>query len=345
MKIQLNARNGAHRFSTRADERILYAGLAQAIELPYECASGTCGTCKARLVSGEIAQLWPNAPGNKYLKSREEFLMCQCVARTDCTIEVANFVAPIDSDGYVPSIHQGEITQVERLTNDVLRIKLRIDVEMDYDAGQFAMLRFQGIDGWRAWSMANFSRGARELTFIVRRKPSGAVSELVFNEPCIGRTVEIFGPLGRAIFYPGLNRDILCIAGGSGIAGMLAILECAEQAKYFQSHRGNVFFGVRSAADAFLLQELSEIASRCGDGLDVTVALSNEPPHTSLFSEYPSLSFDSGYVHEVAQRKMQGQYQYTCAYLAGPPPSVDASVRMLLMARVTTDNIRYDKFS
>ena len=28
-----------------------------------------------------------------------------------------------------------------------------------------------------------------------------------------------------------------------------------------------------------------------------------------------------------------------------PPPAVDASIRMLLLSRVTADNIRYDKFS
>ena len=57
------------------------------------------------------------------------------------------------------------------------------------------------------------------------------------------------------------------------------------------------------------------------------------------------LQFDTGFVHEVAGRHMQGRYQGVRAYLAGPPPAVDACVRMLLMARVSTDNIRYDKFS
>jgi len=52
MKIQVNARNRAYQFETTEGEKILYAGLSEAIGLPYECASGTCGTCKARLVSG-----------------------------------------------------------------------------------------------------------------------------------------------------------------------------------------------------------------------------------------------------------------------------------------------------
>jgi len=43
---------------------------------------------------------------------------------------------------------------------------------------------------------------------------------------------------------------------------------------------------------------------------------------------------------------MKGKYHNLRAYVAGPPPAVDAAIRMLLLeARLTTDNIRYDKFS
>jgi toluene monooxygenase electron transfer component len=345
MKIQLNARNCAHQFQSGAGERILLAGLRQGIALPYECGSGTCGTCKARLVSGEISQGWPAAPGTKFLKARDEFLMCQCTARSDLTLEVTNFVTPFDTGAFVPQNRVGRITGVDMLTGDVMRVDVAVDTPMDFDAGQFALLRFPGIDGWRAWSMANFQRGAYELSFILKRKPGGAVSELLFTEPCEGMEVEFFGPLGSATFYPAIDRDILCIAGGSGIAGMMSILHCADQARYFERHRGHVFFGVRSAADTFLLEELSDLAKRSDGALDVTVALSNEAAPDGLAADFPQLAFDSGYVHEVAQRRMNGQYQSVRAYLAGPPPSVDASVRMLLMARVSTDNIRYDKFS
>ena len=81
MKIQLNARNRAHHFDAAPAETILYAGLSHGITLPYECGSGTCGTCKARLLSGEIKDAWPEAPGRKVLRTADEFLMCQCSAR------------------------------------------------------------------------------------------------------------------------------------------------------------------------------------------------------------------------------------------------------------------------
>ena len=51
MKVVVNARNGARDFECEPGEKILHAGLRSGVELPYECATGTCGPCKARLLS------------------------------------------------------------------------------------------------------------------------------------------------------------------------------------------------------------------------------------------------------------------------------------------------------
>ena len=53
MRTQINARNRAYQFDTAHGEKILFAGLRQGIDLPYECATGTCGTCKTAVLSGE----------------------------------------------------------------------------------------------------------------------------------------------------------------------------------------------------------------------------------------------------------------------------------------------------
>src|SRR5688500_4038658 len=110
MKIQVKSRNGAYQFEAAAHEKVLFAGLSREIGLPYECASGTCGTCKARLVQGSIDDPWPQAPGRKYLKPElGEFLMCQCVARTDLHIEIGAFVHAMDSETPLPSACDGII--------------------------------------------------------------------------------------------------------------------------------------------------------------------------------------------------------------------------------------------
>lgn len=344
MRIQIKARNKSHQFDAAPDQAVLYAGLAQGLTLPYECASGTCGTCKARLVSGEIDNGWPAAPGKKYLKGGDEFLMCQCRALGEVSVEVASFVDELDPATCVPATTRATISRTRLLTPDVMELELSLAAPMDFDAGQFVLVRVPGVPGFRGWSMVNFERAASQLTFVVKAKPGGAVSAWLFEGPREGTEVEVFGPLGRATFDPSVARDLLCIAGGSGIAGMMSILERAVGEHYFQQHAGDVFFGVRSMKDAFYLRRLEALRERAGPRLNVTVALSEDADAAAGRAAHPTLHFDTGFVHEVAARAMQGRLQGVRAYLAGPPPAVDASVRMLLMARVSTDNIRYDKF-
>ncbi len=345
MKIQINARNRAHHFDAAAGDKVLCAGLAQSVGLPYECGSGTCGTCRARLVSGTIEEGWPDAPGRKYLKSPDEFLMCQCTATSDLSLEVTAFVEAFDPAVCVPAAVKGRIHAMTLLTHDVVEIDIALDAPMDFDAGQFVLVRVPGIEGSRGWSMVNHAHAATMLRFVVKRKPSGRLSDWLFTEPRIGVPVELFGPLGSATFYPDIAKNIVCIAGGSGIAGMMSILERAVAAQHFTRFDGDIFFGVRTMKDAFYLEELSAQKARGGDRLNITVVLSDQPATAAEQAAYPLLAFDTGFVHEAAGRRMHGRFQGVRAYLAGPPPAVDASVRLLLMSRVSGDNIRYDKFS
>src|SRR5947207_14602370 len=93
MRIQVLARNQGLEFEARARETVLFAGLRAGIELPYECATGTCGTCKAKLISGRLHDGWREAPGRKHVKPEQrEFLMCQCAAEGEAMLEVSKFV-------------------------------------------------------------------------------------------------------------------------------------------------------------------------------------------------------------------------------------------------------------
>ena len=346
MRIQLNARNRAYQFESGPDVRMLYAGLARGIHLPYECGSGTCGTCKARLIAGEIDDLWPEAPGRKYLRQLGEFLMCQCVARNDCAIEVSSFVYHMDPGACTPQFGHGTVKAATMLTHDVIGFSVELDKPFDFDAGQFVVMQVPGVPGFRGYSMVNFDRALTRLDFAVKRKSGGGASEWLFEGGIEGQQVNFFGPLGSATFYPNLGKKILCIAGGSGIAGMMSILARARQERYFNQYRGDVFFGVRTYRDAFYLHELAQLVSEFPGKLQVTVALSDEDVPAGASKMHPALNFDQGLVHEVAAKHMQGKYHDLRAYVAGPPAAVDGAIRMLLLqARLTADNIRYDKFS
>src|SRR5690349_11840421 len=89
MKITVESKSGSRVFDCNDNETILYAGLRQGLNLPHECATGTCGTCRARVMSGQVDVRWNEAPGAKKLKREKgDVLMCQTRALSDCVLRV-----------------------------------------------------------------------------------------------------------------------------------------------------------------------------------------------------------------------------------------------------------------
>jgi len=346
MKVVVTAKNGTRDFECEPGEKILHAGLRSGVELSYECATGTCGTCKARLVSGRTESEWPDAPGRRYLKTEAELLTCQSVARDDCALEIGAALKVPERETPAPCAVGGVLRGLRALTHDVVAFDVELDAPVEFAAGQFALITVPGIAGARAYSMVNFDRRAERLSFVVKKKPDGGVSAWLFGGGAEGTRLRLFLPLGHATFHPQVGRHVLCVAGGSGIAGMMSILALACRERHFAAWDGHVFFGVRTARDGFFLDELEAFRARYPARLAVTVALSDEDVPISLRDAYPAFGFARGFVHAVAGEAMKGRYADVRAWVAGPPPMVDASLRLLLReARLPLADIRYDKFS
>jgi toluene monooxygenase electron transfer component len=227
----------------------------------------------------------------------------------------------------------------------MMEFALELDAPISYEAGQFVTVEVPGIAGSRAYSMTKFARSTRRIELLIKRKPGGCFSEWAFNEAHTDVDLKVFGPLGRATFSPTASKHLLVIAGGSGIAGMMSILDRAMQEGYFLRHRGHVFFGVRTWRNRFYLDEFMQLKIAFPDTVSVTVALSDDDVSEHAAIEYPRLRFARGLVHEVAAAEMAGKYANVRAYVAGPPPAVDATLRYLLRdAKLSPTEIRYDKF-
>jgi toluene monooxygenase electron transfer component len=343
MNIIVRGNAGEVAFDCGDRETILRAGLRQGFNLPYECATGTCGTCRARVMSGEVDVRWKEAPGGARLRPEKgDVLMCQTRARSDCVLRVPSDV--VVSQKSPPATRSGVIRDILRMTKDVVHFDLHLSEPMTFEAGQFVVLESADLQGGRAYSMVNFDTEARHLALVLKRKPGGAFSDWLFTDGQHDRPVEVFGPLGRAVFRPEESRHIVCIAGGSGIAGMMSILEHAVRADHFRDHKGAVFFGVRTLADTFYLEPLARYVAASHGNFDVTVALSDEAAAAPLHADYPNLKLASGMVHEVAARTMAGHYDGAIVYIAGPPVMVDGAIRSLIKDGVPIRDIRYDKF-
>lgn len=347
MQIKLHAKNGIHTFDCQPGEPVLYAGLRQGLSLPYECGTGTCGTCRGRVREAtSVADRWLEAPGAKRLKrDKGDFLMCQGRSLKDCEIAVPSDIGPLPQGEHRPDWRMGRLASPRKLTHDVIAFAIDMDGAMDFEAGQFVAIEAKGVEGFRAYSMVNYAPGTRRLELVVKKKPGGGFSEWLFGPQAEGAELKVFGPLGRAVFRPAEDKNVLCIAGGSGIAGMMAILAHGVAQGYYGQHKGDLFFGVRTMRDVFYADELAGLAKSAAGNLNITIALSDEAPpaaspHGSL------LKFERGFVHEVAAKCMTGRYDNVVAFVAGPAPMVDGALRVLIAdAKLPRQFIRYDKFS
>ncbi len=344
-KITLETRQGVQEMETLGSERLLYSGLRQGFDLAHECASGTCGTCKAILVSGNVRSLWSDAPGNRYVKAeRNEFLMCQCVADSNIHVKVRPALrAPVATP--TPGKFSGVISAQQHLTDDVTTFEFKLSHPTCFLAGQFITLANAEIPGYRAYSMTNYSANETQvLNFLVKRIPGGKFTDWLFEEDRTGCSLEGFGPVGRAVFAPDIDQDFIALAGGSGIAGIMAILSHASSCGHFEKHRAEVVFGLNRPQDAFFLDRLNQYSVK-HENLQITVALVASDSSGELQREYPNLEFAQGYLHEVADATLGDLSEVSVAFVAGPPVAVEACQKMLAMERkFSARKIRFDRF-
>lgn len=345
VKVTIQTPEAIFEFPCGNGETLLHAGLRSGITLPYECATGTCGTCRARLLTGKISMAWEQAPALAKLKREKgDILLCQARSQSDCVVRVPAKIARTNVGGR-PSPLRGTLKSSRLLTRDVIEVTVALSRPMNFAAGQFVLVTVGSVSGARAYSMVNYAPDADHVTLVVKRKPGGAFCNWLFSDSVDGTNVDLFGPLGHATFDPSENNDILIVAGGSGIAGMMAILERAMRANYFANHRGYVFFGVPTLTDGFYLDDLADYVARAAGHLEVTLALSNEEPQTFWHPSFEGIRLAGGFVHAAMSESMAERFHGVLAYAAGPPPMVDAALRVLIReGQLTPQSIRYDKF-
>lgn len=348
-RTALNVWSGdkAFEFAAEPGERILLAALRQGIALPYECATGTCGSCRARLVSGTVEDLWPGAPGKSHLrKGSTEVLLCQSAPSGPASFESLSAIGRRASVGSIPRHLSGQIEDARRLTADTLEFVVALSEPLTFAAGQFALLEAPDTRQYRAYSMVNHEHRAGTLTFVVKRKPGGTFSEWLFGNDCRGRSLRMFGPIGKAVFDPQKAEDVLCVAGGSGIAGMMSIIRHALKEESSIARRVRLYFGVRRMQDLFYAHELSELREPHPSRFEVVIALSDEVPSEANARQYPLLRFEHGLVHDVLARGQGEGLGASTAFVAGPPAAVDCGIRALVRnCRIPPSRILFDRFA
>ena len=240
-------------FTCGPGETILRAGLAAGFAMPYECASGSCSSCKGRLLAGEVDYLWPDATGlsERDRRKGDRLLCCQSLPKGDCTVQVRLGQVEGAREEPAPAPFSATVETLERLVPGVTAFSCRPAQPVPFLPGQFVLLQVPGGQR-RAFSMANTE--ADTLAFIVKEKPGGHASRYLFEELAQGDTLSLEGPYGRAYLRTPPVREIVCVAGGSGLAPMLSVVRAAIAEPDAPAVR--LFFGANTAEELFMVDEM-----------------------------------------------------------------------------------------
>lgn len=317
-------------------QSLLEAALANGVPYPHNCTVGTCGACKTRLTQGRVKALTDFG----YTLSKAELdagyiLACQAVPlEPHSVIEVAD-----------PSANQlpmktvsGTIGSVEPLTHDIMRVAVELEQPLDYLAGQYAALRTPMVDGARQYSFADAPiRGGRDkVTFFIRKVPGGAFTEALFGGRMLGQALTLEAPHGAFYLRAG-NAPMVCVAGGSGLAPLISLLEDARRQRIRRPCV--LLFGARTQADLYLLDQIGELARAWPEPFHFLPVLSDEAADSDWRGARGRVT------DHLAEAFDTATWARAEAYMCGPPGMIDAGMERLIALGMPLESIHYDKFT
>jgi len=238
-------------------------------------------------------------------------------------------IAGAESDTNPPYWH-AEVLTHQRRSTDIAVFTCRPMQPLDYRAGQYVSIecRYQPRL-WRVYSMANAPRKDGTMEFHVRALGAGWVSSALVRRIKVGDMIRLAAPMGSLTLDRKSTRDIVCVAGGTGLAPIKALIE--ELTRYNRTRWVHLFFGAKHRDDLYNLAELNRLAARY-PWLSVVSAV----------SEDPGFGGEQGNISDVVAR--YGPWKEHDFFVSGSSAMVKATLRRLAELQIPSIRIKYDAF-
>jgi NAD(P)H-flavin reductase/ferredoxin len=314
-----------------AGKTLLEAMLGQGLAMPHDCKVGSCGTCKFKLVSGKIGELSPSALALEGDEVRSGYrLACQAIPRSDLTIAVD---APL-AHGTAVAGYRGTIVAAPRLCEDIIGLTIELDRPLAFAPGQYADLTAPGIDGARSYSFAfaALDGPVRKLHFHIRHVPGGAFTDWLFGGDRTGMELVVTAPFGQFALKDS-KAPILCIAGGSGLAPILSILQHALASG--GTRPVHLLYGARRRTNLYAVANIDALRERWQVPFVFVPALSDENPDSDWQGARGLITEQIAGVSDLPAHE---------AYLCGPPAMIDLAEAYLIASGVERSSISADRF-
>lgn len=231
-----------------------------------------------------------------------------------------------------PASWTGQVVEHQRLSRDLAVVRVEPDQLVPYRAGQYVSIEIpQRPRLWRYLSPANAPRSDGILEFHVRAVRGGWVSQSIVGHSQVGDRWRIGSPMGGLSVDRGSGRNVLMIAGGTGVAPMRAVLE--ELSRWGDNPDVQLFLGGRTRHDLYDLETLRAMAA-INPWLSVVPVLEDDPAVGGI---------EHGTLVDVVTRS--GDWSGHDVLVCGSPAMIRTTVSRMLMAGTPLGRIKYDPYT
>ena len=317
MSYQVTLKASGKQFTVQKDETLLEAALQQGITLPYGCKNGACGSCKGKILEGQVEHGQHSATA---LSPADEAsggtVFCCTHPKSDLLIEAREVQGASDiAIRKVPC----RVNSISKPSEDVAILKLQLPAteRFQFLAGQY--LEFLLKDGQRrAYSIANAPDQDGPLELHLRHLPGGLFTDFVFGakESALKERdiLRFEGPLGSFFLREDSKKPIIFVAAGTGFAPIKSIVEQMQLKKIQRPI--HLYWGGRRPGDLYL-DALCQAWAKDIPRLTYIPVISNALPEDQWAGR-------SGFVHQAViadHPDMAGFQVYAC----GAPVMVNAA--------------------
>lgn len=330
-QVALAFEDGITRFFECEDEQTVADAAYQArINIPFDCRDGACGTCKAFCESGDYEE-------GDYIEdalSEDEAdqgycLPCQMFPRTDLILQIAT-TSVLAKTG--AATFTGELVELNRLSDSTFGITIELENRSDlaFLPGQYMNIEVPGSGQTRSYSFSSSTEDDK-VSFLIKNTPGGLMTTYLDEQAAVGDKLELTGPMG-SFFLREPVRPILLLAGGTGLAPILAILEKLATDELLD-------VPIRMVYGATFDHDLVEL-----DRIDSFKDKIKDFDYITVISDEASSHERKGYV----PAHLTGEYEPdedTDVYLCGPPPMVEAVRQFFGTLENPPLDFYYEKFT
>ncbi len=325
MTFNVSVEGTEYRFPCEPNESVLDAAQRARLEIPFSCRKGVCGTCKGRVVSGEVRAFAGDALGPAE-KAEGLALFCNARPRSDLVIAPRSISK---ADPFARKTVDACVFRLQRLADDVMLVHLRFPagIRVKFKAGQHLNLILDNGER-RDFSMANPPRESDGAQLHIRHVPGGAFTTHVFEKLKRGDRLRLETPFGDFTLRDS-TKPILFVAGSTGFAPLRSIVE-DMLAKDIRRDM-TLYWGARQRSGLY-----SELPQRWA----------NENPH---FKYVPVISdtAEPGIRHNLVHKAVLEDHPSLAGfevYACGVPVMVQAAKAEFLAAGLPEDAFFADAF-